>query len=89
MFIQRNPNIICRKVGSQWIILENNRSNVRQLNTTASFIWGLAVRPISIDTIVKKVYEKYGTTDENVRTDVNGFIKDYLKHGYLVEFDSK
>lgn len=83
MIIRHNPQVVSKKIGAQWIILESNRKYVRSLNTTAGYIWSITKNPVSIDNIVKKTSTHFKTPIAQVRKDVEEFVKKYLHEDLL------
>lgn len=84
MKIQRNSRAISKKVGSQWIILEPNKKYIRTLNTNAGIIWALTEKPISTETVIRKLTDRHKETPEQqIRKDVTGFVQQYIREGLL------
>lgn len=83
MNVLRNPKVVSKKVGSQWVILESNRKFVRTLNSTAGFIWSITKNPISLQDVVTKVSVHYKTPAVNIQKDIEEFVEEYVREGLL------
>jgi len=70
---------ILRKVGRQYVVAatgeaSKNFNGMIRLNDEAAFAFGLLQGGTTEDVLVAALVEKYGGTEEEVRTDVANFL---------------
>ena len=83
--IKRNKDIYTKKIKGKSFILRENKGFIRELNETAGLIWEMAKTPTSIDKIASKISSAYNQPLAKIKKDVEGFVKQYLKEGFLVK----
>jgi len=82
--IKRNNNLVFKKINEKIYFLDPEKEEFHSLNRTASFIFSLTTRPISIRGIIKKVKDKYSEVSEkDVKSDVLKWVKNYLECGFF------
>lgn len=81
MIVQQNPLIVSRKVGSSWVLLEQNKKFVRELNHVAGDIWKAAKLPISVDALVKSIAKRYHVPAGKITHDIEQFVAQYIRDG--------
>lgn len=85
MKITRVNNIFSKKIKNKWVILEPNKEYVRELDEVAGLIWEMAQKPVTTETIAKKLSLIYQHSLANIKKDVEEFVRKYLKEGFLKE----
>lgn len=83
MIVQQHPHIVSRKVGPSWILLEQNKKFVRQLNRVAGDIWSAAKVPVSVDALVRRLSKRYNVPEGKIAGDIKQFVSQYLRDGLL------
>lgn len=86
MFI-RNKTLYAKKIKRQWFILEPNKKMMRELNEAASTIWEILAKPHSINEIIKQLCLKYDVEPKQAKMDVETFIKEYVRDGFVKEYN--
>lgn len=81
-FIQA-PNLHAKQSGGAVVILESNKRFVRELNSTAGFIWGTLRTPQSFEGIVDRVWKEFDVEKETAMRDVREFLDEYRKAGLI------
>lgn len=79
----RNNKIYTKKINDKWYILEKNKKTMRELNEVGGFIWELLVDVYSIEVLVNKVCKEYQVKVEVAKNDIQKFISEYVKEGYI------
>lgn len=87
MKVQQNNGITSRRVGSTWLVLEPNKKYIRHLNQTAGFIWSRTKHPITVQEISHDVAEKFSIALRVAEQDVQEFVANYLREGFLQKAD--
>lgn len=88
MIVQQNPHVVCRRIGSSWVLLEKNRKYMRQLNQTAGDIWQRTKKPVHVDSLVSHIVAKYGIPVSEAEKDVRDFVTQYVRDGLLISVTS-
>jgi len=84
MIITRRRGVFRKKIKGKWYLLKKNEEETRELNETAGFIWELAKNKVDIKTIIKFFTSKYQIEASKARRDVENFVSQYLKEGFLI-----
>ena len=83
MLVKRKKNLIWKKVNSQVVILDVEKSLVYELNDSASFVLSLINKYTSVDEIIKKIESQYSINTLSAKKDILSFIK---KNKHLFDF---
>ena len=83
MIVQRAEEVVSKKIGSAWIILESNKKYIRHLNASAGYLWSLVKSPITVSELSKKLAKKYSIDLKTAEKDVLEFVKLYLEKRLL------
>lgn len=83
MFIRRHPLIVSKRVKGNWIILEQNKRYIRELNEVAGDIWGMLSRTTSDEAIIEKLSVLYDQRVSILQEDVKNFITEYIREGFI------
>ncbi len=57
-----------------------------RLNGTAKMVWELAIKPVSLDEVVKNVNNVYGRSLSLAREEVLQFLDQATHHGVILQF---
>lgn len=79
----RNKTIYTKKINDKWYILEKNKKTMRELNDVGGLIWELLIKTRSLDVLVTHVCKEYKVKPEVASTDIEQFISEYIKEGYI------
>lgn len=82
--ITRSPIVYCKKINGKWYLLKDKTRYVYVLNQTAGHIWNLSKKPVEIQEIIHFISKSYQVDVLTIQQDVNWFIQELLKEGYLV-----
>lgn len=83
--VVHNPQIISRRVDSQWVLLEKDHAHVRQLNESAGLLWSLTKSPVTLSFLARKLRATYNIPLDTAEADVREFVESYLNEGLLIE----
>lgn len=72
----QRKNLVSEQIDDQLILLDHETSRIIKLNSTASFIWNLLKRPLTIKEIVDKTTASY--PDANT-TEIKQLVKTLIK----------
>lgn len=81
--IKQNSTVIFKDVDGVIYIMDPEKVVIRTLNQTASFIWRVLKKPLTINQVASLLCEKYDVGMKEAVQDVESFIKKYLDIGYL------
>jgi len=79
-----NPRIYSKKEKNSWLILEDNKSYIRQLNDVAGYIWEHARKNVRMSRLIDQIIKKFHQPRKVVEKDVEAFITGYLKEGFFI-----
>lgn len=81
--IKQNSTVIFKDVDGIVYIMDPEKVVIRTLNQTASFIWRVLKKPLTINQVASLLCEKFDVGKKEAVQDVKSFIKKYLDEGYL------
>lgn len=76
MIPERRDDVICREEEFGAIIFDPLAGRMHKLNMDGYDIWNLCDGKSDVDTIAKKMAEKEGENVEEVKSEVEAFLKD-------------
>lgn len=83
MQIRRSRQVFSKKIKGRYLILEKDKTHIRELNKVAGYLWGLTKNPISVNELAKQLTKKYDVNLKTAKVDVESWVKEYLKQGFL------
>lgn len=85
--VKRSKSVIFKELDDNVYILDPKNTTIHTLNETASFIWRITNRPISIGDISERICDEFDADEKRIAKDVKKFVERYLKQGYLDIFE--
>ncbi|MCJ7792918.1 MAG: PqqD family protein [Candidatus Marinimicrobia bacterium] len=79
--VKRNKNVIFKEVDGVVFILDPQKSIVRTLNETASFVWQSLSKSQSIKKLTQLLSENFRVEEKKASADLKRFVLQYLKEG--------
>lgn len=86
--IKRSKEVIFKEVEGVVYILDPQKSIVRTLNRTASFIWQSLEKPQSIKQLAQLLSKEFSVKEKKAKEDLEEFALQYLKDK-LLTFSSR
>lgn len=87
MKIVRNDLVYSKKINDKWVLLEDNKEYIRELNDLASIIWEITKKPTEISVLISRVASFVEKPVLLIQKDITKFINQYIKEGFLVKMD--
>jgi hypothetical protein len=84
MRFQKNSLFFSKLIGKEWVLLKQESSYCYKLNETAGFLWQKLDKPRNSEELLKFIKDIYEIEDIQAKKDINGFIKNGLKHGFIL-----
>lgn len=81
-FIQ-SSNIYSKRIAGAVVLLEKNKRFVRELNSTAGYIWGMLRTTQSPEDIIERICKEFDVDKDQVNRDVKEFLSEYRKAGLI------
>ncbi len=69
-FPAQRPDLLCREVDDELVILDRARENIHQLNAAAGIVWKMCDGMHSIENICAALAETYGISLKRAQDDV-------------------
>jgi hypothetical protein len=73
-YVQRNNNILFKKIGNEIAIVSSDNKRLYILNDVSAFIWQMTDKEKDIATIKEAIISEYDTSDYNVEKDLQDFL---------------
>lgn len=89
MIVVRNKKVHSKKINGKWYLLEIDKKSIRELNSVAGSIWDSLVKPKSTDSLTQIISGEYKVSKQKAKRDIETFVAQNLKEGYLVEAKAK
>lgn len=83
MRYKQRENLTVQAVDDEILILDLESSQIHQLNSSASFIWGLCDGEVSLDRLAEIYSEHYEVEPDTARTDVKHVTAQLCEMGLL------
>jgi len=84
MKFKKNPLFFSKIIGVEWVLLKQESSYCYKLNETAGFLWKNLDKSKSSDVLAELVLKHYVVEKKQVKKDVDFFLKNGLKYGYVL-----
>jgi len=84
MKFKKNPLFFSKIIGVEWVLLKQESSYCYKLNETAGFLWQKLDKPKTSEELLKSMRDVYEIEDIQAKKDINDFIKNGLKHGFIL-----
>lgn len=85
--IERDPNVIWRKIGDNVVIIREDGTELITLNHTATFIWEKCNGKMNTSAIAAMMQEQFEASLEEIYDDVITALKRLEDMGLLKEVD--
>jgi hypothetical protein len=79
----RSVTTLWRSVGSETLLTAAGRQEVDSLSDTATAVWALLARPRTLDEVVRRLSERYGTSRDTVERDVRALLEQLVVRGWV------
>ena len=79
----RSVTTLWRSVGSETLLTASSRHEVDSLSDSATAVWGLLARPCTLDEVVRRLSERYGTSRDTVERDVRALLDQLVARGWV------
>jgi len=79
----RSVTTLWRSVGSETLLTASGRQEVDSLSDSATAVWGLLARPRTLDEVVRRLSERYGTSRDTVERDVRTLLDQLVARGWV------
>lgn len=79
----RSATTLWRSVGSETLLAAPDRQEVDSLSDTATAAWDLLATPRTLDEIVGRLSQRYGTPRETVERDVRPLLEQLAARGWV------
>ena len=83
MKIGRNSDTYSKKIGDGVVILESDKKHIRQLNSTASFLWEQLSQVKTTKQLITALKKEFEIDHQQAEKDVLDWVEDYLSQGFL------
>lgn len=83
MRYKQRENLTVQAVDEEILILDLESNQIHQLNSSASFIWGLCDGDVSVDQLTEIYAEHYEVEPETARADVKQVTEQLCEIGLL------
>ena len=83
MKFKQSSDIHSKKIGSEIVLLELDKKHIRQLNSTASFLWEQLKEKKTTNELALNLSTKFKISKNEAIKDIDSWIKDYLEQGFL------
>lgn len=84
MKFQRSPLFFSKLISAEWVLLRQESPYCYKLSETAGFLWQKLNKPRNSEDLLKFIKDIYEVEDIQAKKDINSFIKNGLKHGFIV-----
>jgi hypothetical protein len=79
----RSTATLWRSVGSETLLTASGRQEVDSLSETATAVWDLLARPRTLDDVVRRLAERYGTPSDTVERDVRALLEQLIARRWV------
>lgn len=79
----RSAATLWRSVGSETLLTASGRQEVDSLSETATAVWDLLATPRTLDEVVRRLSERYGTPGDTVGRDVRALLEQLMARGWV------
>jgi len=84
MKFQRNPLFFSKLIEGEWVLLKQDSTYCYKLNESAGFLWQKLDKPKTSEELLKFMSGTYEVEDIQAKKDIDSFIKNGLKHGFIL-----
>jgi hypothetical protein len=84
MKFQKNPQFFSKVFDDKWVLLKQDSDYCYKLSKTAGFLWEKLKEPKSLENLLKAIIQTYGVNKETAKKDLEIFLKNGVKNGFLV-----
>lgn len=84
MRFQKNPLFFSKLIGTEWVLLKQESPYCYKLNETAGFLWQKLDKPKTLEDLLRSIKDIYEIENIQAKKDIDDFIKNGLKHGFIV-----
>lgn len=84
MKFQRSPFFFSKLISAEWVLLRQESQYCYKLSETAGFLWQKLDKPRTSEELLKSIRDTYEIEDIQVKKDIDSFVKNGLKHGFIV-----
>ena len=88
-FYKVRDEVFCKKVKQVYYVLSRDKKKIYKLNSTAGFIWENLKKPITLDSIVRKVVKSFLIDSKNAYDDSKGAVEFFLKENLIKKSSPK
>lgn len=81
----QSPYTTTRFINNEAIVAHYEKGAVYRFNETASFLWNLYARPISIDILVRELVSEFDINNTQAKRDAESFVSELLRENLLVD----
>jgi hypothetical protein len=81
--ITRNAEIVTADMDSETVMMSIDTGKYYNLGKTGSIIWGMLETPLSVESLVNSLLDKYDVGREQCEKEVLSFLKDTYKEGLI------
>ena len=85
MNVIQNPDIAWQEYDGEAVLVDPEETVCMVLNDTASFIWKLCEKSMSIDELSARLSEEYDVSPEEAGQDVGTIVSEFLEKNILKE----
>jgi hypothetical protein len=78
------PDVVLRRVGSEWVLFDQSRERAHVLNLTAAIVWTYCDATLDTAGIAEAIARELpGTPVERLRADVDAVLRRFAAEGLL------
>lgn len=81
--LSRSPKSITRIVEGKTFVLNNSKTELHELNSTAAYIWFLLKNPLSKKQILKKICLEFDANPKEAEKDIDLLLTSWKKLGIV------
>lgn len=81
--VEVDPDVIFRRVDNELVLVKIATNEIFALNPTGARIWELLGEGADIDHTVQRLVEEYDAPKETVRLEVEVFVTELQRQGFL------
>jgi len=82
-YVTRSSDVVWRVYDGEVVIMNEDGSQIHQLNKVASFIWELADGTLTVDDIITRIYDRFEVERDVAQADAIEFIQQLVEKGLI------
>jgi hypothetical protein len=79
----RSETTLWRSAGPETLLTAPGRQEVDSLSETATAVWDLLMTPLTLDELVRRLSDRYGTPRDTVEPDVRSLLERLVARGWV------